>query len=172
MKEKQPTTGKFALNYGVMLALISITFSLMLFGADLLYDDSVIIKTIPYVMAIAVIVIALIQFKKNNNGFLTLSEALKIGAGIGLISALLGLAYFFLLSEVLEPEYMNNLLEIGKQKMAAADPRLTTDQLNEMVEMQKKFAWVSYPVILIINVLIGLVVSLIAGLIMKNVKPE
>jgi hypothetical protein len=37
--------------------------------------------------------------------------------------------------------------------------------------MQKKLAWITYPVILIFNILIGLIVGWIGGLIMKKAKP-
>lgn len=66
---------------------------------------------------------------------------------------------------------MNNMYEIGKQQALANNPELTEEQIDQGIEMQKKFAWISYPVILILNVIIGLVVGLIAGLILRKQKP-
>jgi thiamine transporter ThiT len=49
---------------------------------------------------------------------------------------------------------------------------MTSEQLDQMVEMQKKFSWVTYPAILIMSLLLGLVVGLVTGLIVKKSKPE
>lgn len=40
--------------------------------------------------------------------------------------------------------------------------------MDQSIEMQKKFAWISYPVILIFNLILGFVTCLIGGLIMKK----
>ena len=42
---------------------------------------------------VGVILYSFIQFKKSNEGFISLSEALKIGLGVSLVSALVGIFY-------------------------------------------------------------------------------
>ena len=66
---------------------------------------------------------------------------------------------------------MDKMYEIGKVKAMADNPQLTEEQIDQGIEMQKSFAWVTYPIILIINIVIGLVFGLIGGLIMKKQKP-
>lgn len=171
MEHTQPKTGKFALNYGLLLGGASIVFSLMLYSMDMHYERGFAVQAVGIVIAIAAIVLCIYQFKKANQGFLTISEALKLGAGVALIGGILSLLYFFVLSNFLEPDFMDNMFEIGKQQAMESNPELTEEQIDQGIEMQKKFAWISYPVILIINVVIGLVIGLITGLIMKKAKP-
>lgn len=172
MEENQPTTGKYALNFGLIAGGVGVVFAVMLYTMDMHYERGWGVQGTQIAILAAGIIFGIIQFKKANSGFLTLSEALKLGAGIGLIAALLGIAYFLILSNVIEPDYMDKAFEIGKQQAMADNPKITEEQMNQGIEMQKKFAWVSYPIIIIMNIVIGLVVGLIGGLIMKKQNPE
>ena len=171
MEENQPKTGKFALNYGVLLGVVSVVFGLMLFSMDMHYDQGWAIRGISLALTLAAILFGISQFKKANDGFLTISQALKLGTGIALIAGIIGLIYFFLLSNVIEPGYMDKMYEIGKETAMADNPELTEEQIDQGIEMQKSFAWLTYPIVLIFNIIIGLVFGLIGGLIMKKQKP-
>ncbi len=171
MEETLPKTGKYALNYGLLLGGASIVFSLMLFSMDMHYDQNVAVQVIGIVLAFAAIFICVQQFRKANLGYLTISQALKLGAGVTLIAGIIGLIYFFVLSNFIEPDYLDKVFEIGKQKAMEDNPSLSQEQLDQGIEMQKKFAWMSYPIILIINIIIGLIGGLISGLILKKAKP-
>jgi hypothetical protein len=172
MEGNQPTTGKYALNFGLITGAVGVVFGVMLYTMDMHYERGWAVQGTQVAILAAGIIFGIIQFKKANAGFLTLSEALKLGAGIGLIAALLGLAYFFILSSVIEPEYMDKVFEIGKQQAMVDNPKITEEQMDQSIEMQKKFAWVSYPIIIIMNIVIGLIVGLIGGLIMKKQNSE
>ena len=167
MEENLPKTGKFALNYGVLTGVIGVIFGIMLFAMNMHYDQTVGIQVTNTLILAGGIVIGILQFKKAG-GFLTISEALKVGAGVALIAAIIGLIYFFLLSNVIEPDYMDKVFEIGKIKAMNDNPKLTEEQIDQGIEMQKGLTWIYYPIGLIINVVIGLIVGLITGLILKK----
>jgi hypothetical protein len=171
MEENQPKTGKYSLNFGLITGGIGIIFAIMLFTMDMHYDRGIAVQAVQIAILAAGIIFGIIQFKKANSGFLSISEALKLGAGIALISGILGLIWFFVFSNLIEPDFMDNMYELGKEQAMADNPSLTEEQMDQGIEMQKKFAWISYPVILIINIIIGLVVGLIGGLIMKKQEP-
>ncbi|MEP3371108.1 MAG: DUF4199 domain-containing protein [Maribacter dokdonensis] len=168
MEENQPKTGKFALNYGLLTGIIGVIFGIMLFAMDMHYEQGAAIQITQTLILAAGIIFAIVQFKKAGGRFLTISESLKVGAGVALIAAIVGLLYFFLLSNVIEPDYLDKMYEIGKIKTMADNPSLTEEQIDQGIEMQKSFAWISYPVIIIINVIIGLIIGLITGLILKK----
>ena len=171
MEENQPKTGKFALNYGLLAGGVGIIFGIMLFTMDMQYERGFAVQAINIAILATVIVIGIYQYKKANHTFLTISEALKVGAGIALIAGLLGILYFFIFSNYVEPDYMDNMYELGKQEAMEKNPKLTEEQIDQGIEMQKSFAWISYPIILIFNIIIGLVVGVITGLILKKQKP-
>jgi len=170
MEENQPKTGKFSLNFGLLTGGIGVIFAIMLLTMDMHYDQGWGVRGTQMAILAGGIIFGILQFKNANSGFLSLSEALKLGAGIGLISAIVGIAYFLVLSNVIEPDYMDKSFEIAKQTAMEQNPEITEEQMDQGLEMQKKYAWVSYPIIILFNVILGLIVGLLAGLVMKKQK--
>ncbi|MGB3150504.1 MAG: DUF4199 domain-containing protein [Maribacter sp.] len=168
MDENKPKTGKYAFNYGLITGGVTIIFAVMLFTMDMHYERGVAVQAVQIAILAAGIIFGITQFKKANSTYLSLSEALKLGAGIALISGILGVLWFFVFSNLIEPDFMDNMYELGKQQAMADNPSITEEQMDQGIEMQKKFAWISYPVILIINIFIGLIVGLIGGLILRK----
>ncbi len=171
MEEKQPKTGKFSLNYGLILGALSVVFAVMLFTMDAHTSQDTSTTIIGIVMMVAIIFWGIFAFRKANGGFLTIGQALKIGAGIALISGIIYIIYLLVLTNVLDPDFAAKVTEARLAEVEASG-QLTAEQLAQQKEMSIKYFWFGYPVILIFNILIGLVIGLIAGLILKKAKPE
>ena len=170
----QSSLKSIVINYALLLAGISIAFNLMLFFLDMHYQQSQASGIVGIVIMIGVIIYAFIQFKKNNEGFISLSESLKIGLGISSVAALIGVVYSFILSEFLDPNLMQKAIDFQMEKMRIENPEMTQDQLENIRSMQEKF---SGPLIrsafqIIGSLFIGFIISLIGGLIVKRVRPE
>ncbi|PCJ93395.1 MAG: DUF4199 domain-containing protein [Flavobacteriaceae bacterium] len=172
MEEIQIKPKKIILTYGTLLGIILIVFSLMLFSMDMQYERGFAVQGVQFLFIIAAAVIGVVQFKKVNEGFLKLSEALKIGAGVALIGGIIGTLYFLVFSNFIEPDFMVNSYEIGKQQALEANPKLTSEQIDQGIEIQKKFFSVFLIVGILFQVIIGLVAGLIGGLILKKAKPD
>ncbi|MDF0716309.1 DUF4199 domain-containing protein [Muricauda sp. 334s03] len=172
MEEQQPKTGKFALNYGLLLGVIGVVFGVMLYTQKMHYETSTAVIVISIVLLAAIIFVGVNAFKKANGGYLSISEALKIGVGIALVGAIISLLYQFVLTNYIEPDFMDKAMEIAKPKAMAQNPNMTEEQWEQGVEMQKSFAWIQYPVLLIMNSVLGLVLGLVTGLILKKSKAD
>lgn len=170
MEENLPKTGKFAWTYGLLLGLASIVFSLMLYFAELHYEQSWTVRIIGIILIVGAIILATAQFKRANGGFLSISEALKLGAGIGLVGGIIGMAFYWVLTNVIEPDFMDKAMAIAKVNAFADNPKLTEEQWAQGVEMQSKLAWLAYPIGIIIQVVMGLIIGLFTGLVMKKQK--
>jgi len=146
----------------------------MLYFLDMHYQQSQEAGIVGIIIMIAILIYAFIQFKKLNEGYLSLSEALKIGLGISLVAALIGVVYTYILTEFLDPGMMDKALDFQIEKMRMENPEITSDQIAGMREMQEKF---SSPLIrsafqIIGSLFIGFIISLIGGLIIKKSRPE
>lgn len=172
MEEQQAKTGKFALNYGLLSGLISVVFGVMLYTQKMHYETSTAVIVISIVILAAIVFFAVNAFKKANGGFLTISQALKVGVGVALVAAIISLIYQFALTNFIEPDFMDKVMEMAKPKAMANNPNMTEEQWEQGVEMQKSFAWIQYPVLLIMNSVLGLILGLISGLILKKSQPE
>ncbi|MDT0540073.1 DUF4199 domain-containing protein [Croceitalea sp. P059] len=171
MEEKKLKTGKFSLQFGAIAGLVGIIFGVMLYSMDMHYDRSLGVQAVQFGILAVFVVIGIIQFKKANEGFLKLGQALKIGAGVGLIAAIIGTIYFLVLSNVIEPDYMAKTMEIQKAATFEANPQMTQEQWDQGVAFQKKLFPVFLAFGLVVSALFGLIVGLITGLITKKDKP-
>ncbi len=162
------------ITYGVILGSISIVFQLMLFFLDMHYQQPPSVGIVSLLIMVGLLIFAFIQFKKINEGFLSLSEAIKIGLGISLISALIGVVYSLILTNFLDPDTMQKTLDFTFDKMRAENPEMPQDAIDTAREMSEKFSnpMISSAFQLIGALFIGFIISLIGGLIVKKSRPE
>lgn len=170
MESKKPTTGKYSLNYGLILGGLGVVFGLMLYFADAHTSQSPVTQVISIVLSVGVIFWGLLQFKKANDGYLTIGQALKLGAGIALIAGIIQVLYTIFLANVLDPEFTSKIMDMRMEEAVAAGT-IPADQVQQSKEMGEKFFWFGYPVMVIVSVIFGLVIGLVGGLIFKK-SPE
>jgi len=170
MEENQPKTGKFSLNYGLILGLISVAFSLMLYTMDAHTTRDTTTQVIGIAVMVAVVLWGIYNFRRANNGYLSLGEALKLGAGIALVSGIIAVIYTALLANVIDPEFATKVADIQKASDESAGT-LSAEQIKQRYEGTINFFWISYPMILIFNIIIGLLIGLVGGLIFKKQRP-
>lgn len=170
MEENQPKTGKFSLNYGLILGLISVAFGIMLYTMDAHTSQDTTTQVIGIVIMIGVSLWGIYNFKKANNGYLSLSEALKLGAGIGLVAGIIYVIYTLVMANVIDPDFVTKVAEIQKASDTSAGT-LSAEQMQQRYDGTIDYFWISYPMILIFNIIIGLVIGLVGGLIFKKQRP-
>jgi hypothetical protein len=138
------------------------------------YTQESAVNWINWAITITVLVLGIYSYKKTNDGFLTLSEALKLGLGISVISALIAIVYTYVLITFLDPETIEKTIEVTQNKMLDQNPEMSQEQIDAAKEMQLKFSSIGVisTMILIFSLFLGFVVSLISGLILKRNRPE
>lgn len=170
MEENQPKTGKYALNYGLILGALSVVFGIMLYIQDAHTSQSSVNQIIGIVMMIAVLIWGIYSFRKANAGLLTLGQAIKIGTGAAAVAGIVYIIYMLVLSNFLDPDFTVSVAEA--QRAAAEEAgELSAQQIQQQYDGTVNYFWISYPVILIFNILLGLVIGLVGGLILKKAKP-
>ncbi len=173
MEQNQPKTGKYALNFGVVLGAISVVFALMLYSLDMHYQGGFAVMGVSIVLTIVFVVIGMMQFKKANDGFMSFGQALKIGVGISLVGGIIGVLFNQVLINFIDPETMTKALEYQREQLIAAG-ELSMEQIDASMEMGKSF---STPVMqiafgLLGSLFFGFILSLVPALILKKSKPE
>ncbi|HSM64143.1 MAG TPA: DUF4199 domain-containing protein [Gillisia sp.] len=173
MENQQATAKKFVLNYGLLLGIVSVIFGVIMYVTNVYLDPGFIYSAIGFLVLIVIISLGIKAFKTENGGYLSLGEALKVGIGVAVIGGIITAIWSFVLMNYIEPEYMNQLMEVQREKMVEMQPDMTESQMDAAMEMSSKM---SSPIMimafsLIGNLFFGLVISLIAGLIMKNKNP-
>jgi len=174
MNPKNPSLKSIIITYGLLLGGISVVFQLMLFFLDMHYKNDTTAGIVSLVIMIGIMLYAFLQYRKSNEGFLSLGEALKMGIGIALVSALIGIVYTQILINVLDPDTMQKQMELSMETLKAENPEIPQEALETARSIQEKM---SSPLILtaiqiVFALFFGFIISLIGGLIVKKSRPE
>ncbi len=172
IEENQPKTGKFALNFGIILGALSIVFAIMLYMTDMHYEQSWGLFAVNFAIMTGVITFGISQFKKADNGLLTLSEALKVGVGIALVGGIIGVIYQMLFMNFIEPDFIQDMMTMKRKEMIAQNPNMSKEEIKQATKMMKTFSspFISAAFALIGSLFFGLIISLFSGLILKKQK--
>ena len=166
--ETSQKLGTYNYRFGLIAAGIGIVFSLMLYFMDMIYNQSPIIQAINILIPSTLAVLAIQNFKKDNNGFLSIKQSIKIGVGVFLVAGIIGLVYFTLFINTIEPDFISNTAQMQADALREARPELEESMIQMQQENTEKFFYVGFPVILIFNLFIGLIIGLVTGLFTKK----
>ena len=174
MNDQNSSIKSIIINYGIILGSISVLFQLMLFFLDMHYKNDSTAGIVSLIIMIGVLLYSFISYKRINGGYLLLSEALKIGLGVSLISALISIIYTQILINFLDPETMRKSLDLTMDTMRSENPEIPQEALDTARSIQEKM---SSPLIfsavqIIFSLFFGFIISLIGGLIVKKSRPE
>ena len=174
MNDQNSSIKSIIINYGIILGSISVLFQLMLFFLDMHYKNDSTAGIVSLIIMIGVLLYSFISYKKINGGYLLLSEALKIGLGVSLVSALISIIYTQILINFLDPETMRKSLDLTMDTMRSENPEIPQEALDTARSIQEKM---SSPLIfsavqIIFSLFFGFIISLISGLIVKKSRPE
>lgn len=162
------------LKNGLYLGLAIVAVNVIMYVSGLVYSGSMVAGFASGMLRFAIMILFVVwgikQFKMENSGFLMLAQALKVGIGIALVSALVEVAYNLLFTMVIEPDFADKMFEVQKTVMLEQNPNLTTEQLEAGREMSKKFSspMFTIPISIVWNLFLGLIISLVAGAIMQK----
>ena len=174
MEENKISIRQYIINYGLLFGIVSIVFSLMLFFLDMHYQNNPFQLVISLIIWTTLIIIAFIAYKKDNEGFINLSECFKLGLGISLLGGLIGFLYFLILINFLDTEVLEKGFKYQSEIMRMNNPELSQEMIDTAIEMQRKFSspGIIFVFVMIFQLFIGFIISLIGGLIVKKSRPE
>ena len=174
MENQKVSIKKIALNYGVIWGLLSIVLSVIAYVTNNYIDRPMWLTIAGLAIMVGIIVYGLKAFKSENEGFLSVSEALKVGLAISVIAGIIGTLYNLLFVTVIEPEFISQTLEFTREKMMTDNPDMTQDQMDMTMGITEKMMTplVMSAMGIIFTLFLGFITSLIAGLVMKVNRQE
>ena len=170
--ENQANSKNIILNYGLYLGIIGVFIHLVFYATGTLVKFGWLNGIIGFIAMIALIILGIKKFKTDNNGFLTFGEALKVGVGIAIISAVITSIYTLIFTNLIEPDFQAQMMEV--QKQAWLDAGMNDEQIEASEAMAQKFSSpvITIPISIVVSAFIGFVVSAIGGAIMKKTAEE
>lgn len=172
--EIQKTDSKgIIINYGVLLGILSVVLGVIMYVTNAYLNPSFYFSIVSFLIMVVVIVLGIRTYKTANQSYLSLTEALKLGLGIALIGGIIGAIWQLLLMTVIEPDYMMQMADVQREVMLERFPNMTDSQIDDAMAMNEKFTspWIMMATAIIGSLFFGFIISLVAGLIMKNKNP-
>jgi hypothetical protein len=170
--ENQATSKGIILNYGLYLGMITVLAGLVKYATGNLYVTEFYSGIFGVLLVIVLVVLGIKKFKSTNEDLMTFGQGVKIGIGLTLIGTIITIAYYFLLSSFIEPDFMANTLEA--QKVMFADSfGMTEGQIEDATKNSEDNFYLSlFGGILIWNLFLGGITSLISAAVMKKTDEE
>jgi len=169
---------KVALKSGGIAAAVYVVSSLIFLGFDLYESVYRIRETIGdaiyMVTLLSAIIIAIRFYKKINDGFLKIIQAITMGLIVAIVMTIGIILYNYIFINFLNPDYYTTYYYGLNGDQAWLDyyhlaPDVHTRETYDAHAKEGVLReYQSYPMILIISVLIGLITSFITGLIQKK----
>jgi len=163
---------KTAVNFGILLALLSIALQMIAFTLDSLLDRPWWLTFGQFLITIGVLVYGIRSFKVDNNRLLKLGDAIKVGLAISLIAGLIGVVFNYFFMTYIDPEFAEKSLRLARENMEQ-NPQLTPEQVEMSMKFTEKMMspWIISALSIIWTLFVGFIVSLIAGLAMRTHTP-
>lgn len=172
MEDQKVSAKQVMINYGGILGLTTILISVSIYAMGKIYDPHWSVGMIRFAIMITIISFGIKKVKESNENVLSLGEALKTGLGIALIAGLVSVVYTYIFTTIIEPDYFTTLAQIEEQKWL--DANLSEKEIEDASAMMKKMSgsMISSAISIVSSLFFGFIISLFAGLIMKQTNQE
>ncbi len=167
-EHQAPQIKPIAYTYGLYFALVGIAGLIITYALSM--DKNWILSSVSSILTILILVYGIKAYKKANANILSLGQALKVGLAIAVIGGVITALYSYVHYEYVYPEFIELQKENAYNQMVESNPNLTEEQISKSMEISNLFMnsmFFSLSTVLG-SLIFGLIVSLIAGLVMKN----
>ena len=174
MSDKKSILKSTIIQYGLIYGGLAVVFNIMLFIMDMHYQGGSLQQWAGLIIMVGSITAGQLAFRKLNNGYLNLSEAMKTGLGVTMVGIIIALLYGWFQAIVLDPNQIEKATEFALSQLIEQNPEMT----DEMISVSKEWIeWGSSPAIstalaLGFGLIFGGIVSLVTGLIVKKSRPN
>lgn len=167
METKKLSASKFSIGYGLIVGALLIILSLVLNMVGM--EQAKNYNWISYVIIFAGIIWGSFVYRNSyNDGLISYGQSFSVGFLIGLYAAILSAVFSFIYLSYINPESINEILEIAREELYAQD--LPDEQLEQGMKFTEK---ITTPIILsgislIWNTICSVVFALIISIFVKK----
>ena len=171
MEEKKPKLWKSALYWGVILAIVSIIYNLVLYFLDLSLEKWA--SWVSLLFFIPILVIATKSYRDSDlGGVMTYGQSLGFGVLVVLFSSLIYAVYYFVFLSYVDPGMIDKMVIMQEEEMLKQG--VPEEQIEQAMGMVKKFMT---PLIINIfaipfSVFFGFIICLLTSIFLKKKPAE
>ena len=169
--EQKRSIWKETLNYGIILGLVTVGFSVLTYMFDLTFKIWIIWPSL--LISFLVLFFLLRSYRDHyNNGYISFGKSVGAGVIINIYAAVISAIYVYVLYSFIDPGLVEKSLAVAEERLISRG--VPDAAIDSAMEMQAKMMkpWFTSLMGIINSVFFGLVVSLIVSLfVMKQGNP-
>lgn len=167
--QDQVSTTRVALKFGVLTAVAVIVYSTLINLTGMTQNRA--LTSLAFVILIVGIVLAMKEFRAQNNTFMSYGQGLGIGSLVSAIVGLIGSMFSMFYMEFIDNTIIQQSMDKAREDMEARG--MDDAQIEQAMSMTEKFMTpgVMFAMGVLSYVIIGFILSLIIAAIMRKDKP-
>lgn len=167
--ENKPSTASLAVKWGLVSAVLSSIWATIMYSTELWKNTA--FGFVGFIFLIAVLYLAFKEYKSNNEGFMSLGQAVGLGTLLGAVSGVIGSIFNYVYMNFIDSSYIGKMLAFQEEKMI--EQGLPDESIEMALGMTEKMTTggLSFLFGVIFAIIAALILSLIIGAIMQKKKP-
>lgn len=166
---EQPSSARLALKWGGILGLVLILITLIMYITSPAGSPG--FSALTLIAMVAFLSLALLEYRRTNEGFITYGEGMSIGALLSAVAGLLSSAFITFYNVVIDPTIQQRATELAREEMEKRN--ISDEQIDQSMEMMQKF---QSPGILFVaqvfgTIIMGVLLTLIVAAIVRRNRP-
>lgn len=167
--QQEPSTARIALKYGVITAIASIVYNVILILAE--KNQSQALSSLGLIILIVGMVYAMREFKSENGGYMSYGQGLGIGTLIAAISGLLGATFMMFYTQFIDTNFVQRALDTAREDLERRG--MSDAQIDAGMQFSEKMMspGLMFAVGVLFSVFFGFIISLIVAAVMRRTRP-
>lgn len=167
--QEEPSTARIALKYGVIVAVASIVYTVILLLTEKNQNQA--LSALSLVITLVGMIYAMREFKADNSGYMSYGQGLGIGTLIAAISGLLSSTFMMFYSQFIDTNLMQKALDTARADMERRG--MSDAQIDAGMQFSEKMMspGIMFAVGIFFSIFIGFILALIVAAIMRRNRP-
>ncbi len=168
--EAQVSPSKIGFRYGIIAAIISIIYSLILQLAGLASNQA--LSSLGLVILAIVIYLAHKAFKEQGDGFMKYGQGVSIGFIISLVSGVIGSIFMYIYISFIDDSVIQQGIDKAYQDLE--ERGMSDEEIEQAMQFTEKLMTPMFFLIvgIVFTIIAGLIISLIISGITKKENPQ
>lgn len=152
---------KTGLILGLVLCLVSVTLAML----GMVGEQTVSTLT-SVVVWIGILYWGMTEFKKANNGLMTLGQGVGLGVIAVTVGSIISTLFVYVYATYLDPSYFQQIMDATREQMM--ERGMDDEVIEQAVAQTKDYFWVGMIFAVLFSVVVGTIVSLIMAAILQK----
>lgn len=167
---EKPSTARIALKWGIISAIISVIFTIVIYTFDL-WSMTLLSVLVGLLSTGIIVALACKEFKSLNSGFMTFGEGLGLGMLIVTVSSLISISFNQLYINVIDPGIQEEIMNFQEEMYLKQG--ISQEQVDTMLQQAERFnsPGMQFLFGMLFALLLGFLVSIVVAAVMKKNRP-